>query len=532
MNIRPSLLYPSLVLSLFLGGCNNADDGPIDLGLGGELNTGSDSATACDKDDDCDDSIFCNGEESCDDGFCRRGTRVVCDDGIDCTIERCAESSQTCTSMLPDADADGSQDANCEDRDGMRGDDCDDQDAESFPGNTEVCDADHRDEDCDPTTLGVRDADNDSYLDGQCCNMQDDKKLECGEDCDDHKANVNRESPEVCDGLDNDCNDEIDEGVSDDMYPDRDHDGHGDDSADVMAACPLTVGFAPLANDCDDDDPEVFLGQFEICDEKDNNCDGTADEVREFAPWFKDTDQDGYGDPDSTPVLSCYRVTGRVLSQNDCDDHTNKVNPNATELCDGADNDCNGLSDYKLAGVNNFEDDDRDGIADAACDGGVDCNDTDPRTGEGKEEVCDHVDNDCDGQVDEQTVQNIWYIDEDGDGWGVVLGSALASCEPLPARASLATATTAPPLKARRAAMAFIPGPPSIVTTRIKTATAWWMREPAFTANLKMPSPRARVAHVRSLAAFLALPTVMAIQKPAAKRTLPLPVLGPFALMT
>src|SRR5687767_2328249 len=104
MNIRPSLLYPSLVLSLFLGGCNNADDGPIDLGLGGELNTGSDSATACDKDDDCDDSIFCNGEESCDDGFCSRGTRVVCDDGIDCTVERCVESSQACTSMLPDAD--------------------------------------------------------------------------------------------------------------------------------------------------------------------------------------------------------------------------------------------------------------------------------------------------------------------------------------------------------------------------------------------------------------------------------------------
>src|SRR5690606_2743176 len=186
-------------------------------------------------------------------------------------------------------------------------------------------------------------------------------------------------------------------------------------------------------------DPEVFTGQFEICDEKDNNCNGDVDEVRELAPWYKDRDGDGYGDPESTPVFSCYRIPGRVLSQNDCNDDPeeagNTVNPNATEICDGQDNDCNGRADFKLAGVNNFEDDDDDGAADADC-GGPDCNDQDPRTAEGAEEVCDRIHNDCDGEVDEQTVQNIWYIDEDGDGWGVVIGSALASCDPIAGRAS------------------------------------------------------------------------------------------------
>src|SRR5690606_24147035 len=153
----------------------------------------------------------------------------------------------------------------------------------------------HRDEDCDPTTLGFRDADNDGYIDAQCCNRQDDGDLLCGEDCDDHKANVNPEAPEVCDFLDNDCSGDIDEGVTVKMFPDTDHDGHGDDSekfADGVHTCPGAVGFALVANDCDDKDPEVFLGQFEICDNKDNNCDGNIDEIEEHAPWFADVDQD------------------------------------------------------------------------------------------------------------------------------------------------------------------------------------------------------------------------------------------------
>jgi Putative metal-binding motif/Receptor L domain len=429
--LRTSL--PLLAASALITACgdNGGTEPEPEGGMGGELNV-----RACDRDADCDDSFYCNGEEKCVDNLCRQGDRVDCSDGIDCTVDRCVEDKQECTSEAPDEDGDGHLDASCENADGESfGDDCDDDDSLSYPGNTEVCDQENRDEDCDPKTFGTLDSDRDSYIDAMCCNADEDGDLNCGNDCDDKKTNVNPAATEACDFLDNNCDDETDEGVSINMYEDKDHDGHGDDEVGTVKSCAGAVGYAVIDGDCDDDDPEVFLGQFEICDDKDNNCDGQADEVRELAPWYKDTDSDGYGDPESTPVLSCYRIPGRVLSQNDCNDGAKTVNPNATEICDGQDNDCSGRADFKLAGNNNFEDDDEDGAADADC-GGSDCNDSDSRTSEGAQEVCDRIDNDCDGEVDEQTVQNIWYIDEDGDGWGVVIGSALASCDPIAERAS------------------------------------------------------------------------------------------------
>ena len=423
---------------VMLSGCKSSDSPTIpDDGMGGDVGMRP-GPVACESDGECDDRTWCNGQERCVSGFCRSGTRVDCDDEVECTEDRCDEDAQECIHTGPDADDDGHLDANCRDADGqVVGDDCDDEDPLRYPGAIEVCDPDYRDEDCDPTTIGERDKDRDGYNDAQCCNEDADGELSCGQDCDDVKPTVNPESVEVCDHLDNNCNGEVDEGVSITAYPDLDYDGHGDSNADPIQACPSTVGVALVQNDCDDTDPEVFVGQFEICDGKDNNCDPLrlADEIKQQAPWYPDDDGDTFGDPNAAPVYSCYRIPGRVLSYNDCDDTTNKVRPGGTELCDALDNDCNGWADAPAGGVNDFEDDDGDLVADAAC-GGDDCDDTDARTALGAEEVCDRIDNDCDGEVDEQTTQNIWYIDKDGDGWGVVIGSALASCDPIPNRAT------------------------------------------------------------------------------------------------
>jgi hypothetical protein len=84
----------------------------------------------------------------------------------------------------PDQDGDG------HDSLAAGGDDCDDDDVNRFPGNTEVCDAEHHDEDCNPATFGMRDADGDGYPDARCCNRSRDRHYTCGTDCDDGNAVV------------------------------------------------------------------------------------------------------------------------------------------------------------------------------------------------------------------------------------------------------------------------------------------------------------------------------------------------------
>jgi hypothetical protein len=255
---RRSQVIAWLCFLFALSGCKG--EGTAPSGQGGDGGTGpTTELVTCQNDDECDDHLYCNGQERCSEGLCRRGKRVVCSDGIECTIDSCDEPSESCIITGPDEDQDGVMAASCLNREGEpSGTDCNDNDALSFPGNTEVCDPELRDEDCDPTTIGERDADRDGYNDGYCCNEQEDGKLSCGKDCDDHKANVNPESPEVCDFLDNDCNEEIDEGRSVDMYPDTDHDGHGDSELDAIQTCPGAVAFSLSSDDCDDSDPEVF----------------------------------------------------------------------------------------------------------------------------------------------------------------------------------------------------------------------------------------------------------------------------------
>jgi hypothetical protein len=88
----------------------------------------------------------------------------------------------------PPAERDGDGDSHF--NHALGGDDCDDGDANRFPGNPEVCDAAHHDEDCNPLTYGERDADRDGHPDARCCNRQPGRGLACGTDCDDTNAAV------------------------------------------------------------------------------------------------------------------------------------------------------------------------------------------------------------------------------------------------------------------------------------------------------------------------------------------------------
>ncbi len=268
----------------------------------------------------------------------------------------------------------------------------------------------------------IWDADGDGYL--------------SDEDCDDSVANINPGEPEICDGLDNNCDGEIDEGVLRTFHLDEDGDGFG--QATVAAeACEAPEGMVQNGGDCDDADGEIFPGALEICDEIDNDCDGEVDDGL-GSWWYSDTDQDGYGDV-NTAQQTCDAPDGSVLIGGDCDDGNALVFPGAIEECDGIDNNCNGELD-ETGSLTWFYDDDGDGYGDLnvtmiSCvqptdyvANSDDCDDLDPTENPDADEICDWEDNNCNGILDENAIDGtVWYIDGDSDGFGSA-SATMSSC--------------------------------------------------------------------------------------------------------
>ena len=174
-------------------------------------------------------------------------------------------------------------------------------------------------------------------------------------DCNDNNPTVNPGASETCDGIDNNCNGQVDEGCT--TCTDSDSDGFF-----AQAGC-------GTLEDCNDSDTTIFPGATEVCDGVDNNCDAAIDE--------------GF-DGDNDTFTSC---------AGDCNDSDHNINPNATEVCDGVDNNCEGSIDEGF-------DVDTDGVT--TC--GGDCDDNDPGNFPGNTEICDAQDNNCDGEADESGV--------------------------------------------------------------------------------------------------------------------------------
>lgn len=186
-----------------------------------------------------------------------------CDDRAASSCPPCG-ANQVCNEALSrcevpclvprDADGDGSISTEC------GGDDCDDNDPNRFPGNSEVCDVENKDEDCDPTTFGERDADRDGYFDATCCNRQPNGSLLCGTDCNDANPAQHPGLVEICDLLDNDCNGLADDGATVALYADEDRDGHG--AGPPVQGCSGAPGYSTLGNDCDDTSAAIKPGAF------------------------------------------------------------------------------------------------------------------------------------------------------------------------------------------------------------------------------------------------------------------------------
>ena len=96
--------------------------------------------------------------------------------------------------------------------------------------------------------------------------------------------------------------------------------------------------------DFNDSDASVYPGAIEICNSIDDNCNNQVDENIQFNFYFEDADGDSFGDPTST-ISFCTLPFGYVSNNSDCDDNSSFISPLGTEVCNLLDDNCNGLVD-------------------------------------------------------------------------------------------------------------------------------------------------------------------------------------------
>jgi hypothetical protein len=245
-----------------------------------------------------------------------------------------------------------------------------------------------------------------------CANDFDGDGFVGRQDCDDADPLVNVEAVESCNGRDDDCDAWIDEDVAFVAFWDQDADGFGD-PAFARRVCALPADGSLDGTDCDDADPNTFPGAAEACDAQDDDCDGVIDDGV-AGPLYADADEDGHG-AGGAAGAGC-PSPGWAATADDCDDADPSAFAGAAEVCDGADNDCDGDTDEGLPSRPVWADTDDDGGGDPGAPGLAcgslagwstrpnDCDDDDPSVGPRATDTPNGEDDDCDGFVDEVAV--------------------------------------------------------------------------------------------------------------------------------
>ncbi len=370
---------------------------------------------------DCDDSnaaIYPGAPETPDDGIDQDCSGA---DTVTCLVDSDGDTFGSASVVL-------ATDGDCLDTgETLVAGDCDDTSASTYPGAAETAD-DSIDQDCsgfDTVTCFV-DGDGDGIGSSSTSLAADGECLDAGEastsgDCDDSDATINPTASEIVDdGVDQDCS------GADSVTCQIDGDGDTFGSSLTLVATDgdcSDAGESTLATDCDDAAVSIYPGATEVVgDGVDQDCNGT-----DTISCYVDGDGDGLGGPATTTAADgdC-TDEGEATSNGDCNDAVATIFPGAPEVCDGLDQDCDGDlvetyadTDGDLDPDCNDDDDDDDGSLDAA-----DCADTDATVFPGATEICDGLDQDCDGDLlesfadsDSNGVPDCIEVDGDGDGF-------------------------------------------------------------------------------------------------------------------
>jgi hypothetical protein len=357
---------------LFADDCNDQNSA---------INPGMDEIPYDGQNNDCDDATP-------DDDLDGDGFVLVddCDDSDDTSYPGAEEipydgADNDCDPSTPDDDID---------QDGYKLiDDCDDTDSEVHPAADEIP-YDGKNNDCDDST-------SDSDADGDGTNSD--------EDCDDNNEAAFPGAEEIADGVDNDCDGDVDEGTDA-----VDQDGDGFCVGYLKAADVFGCSDQSQPGDCDDTNPA--LSPLDEDNDSSSSCTGDCDDTNPLLNSV-DADQDGLstceGDcDDSTADITVIDEDkdGFSACADDCDDGSAEINPGMQEVYyNDLDDDCSPATN----------DDDKDG------DGyllGPDCDDTNPEIHPGAIELPDNeVDEDCDGEKAETiTLETLEDLIETNDG--------------------------------------------------------------------------------------------------------------------